>query len=164
MHEFSRFNALDNSITWLDDSMERLHMPDSAFDIVSCTCALGYVESIETAIYEIKRVLNPSGLLILTVDVFAQWKERHELLPYRFTKESLWKLLGKCGFTVAWSRLCRCNVGVINYANLRIRRKRSRNAILLRSIVAKTVRSYTHQLLRQGALGELVLVAKNLKR
>jgi ubiquinone/menaquinone biosynthesis C-methylase UbiE len=162
MDEFRQFYGLDDSINWKRAYLENLELPDNEFGIVCCTNALDHVEDIEAALSEIKRVIRHGGMFLLTLDIFAKEKDRNEGHPYSFTKDALLAVLQRCGFKVVWSQLSRRKIGVMNYADLRIRQKMSRNGVFIRRSIHEQLRSYAKQILGRGALGELVLVAKNI--
>jgi 2-polyprenyl-3-methyl-5-hydroxy-6-metoxy-1,4-benzoquinol methylase len=44
-----------------------LPFPDAAFDVVACIGVFGYMEDVDAAIVEIKRVLRPGGTLVLSI-------------------------------------------------------------------------------------------------
>lgn len=44
-----------------------LPFPDAAFDLVACIGVFGYMDDVDSAIREIKRVLRPGGTLILSI-------------------------------------------------------------------------------------------------
>jgi ubiquinone/menaquinone biosynthesis C-methylase UbiE len=46
---------------------QELPFPDAAFDVVACIGVFGYMEDVDAAIREIKRVLRPGGTLILSI-------------------------------------------------------------------------------------------------
>jgi SAM-dependent methyltransferase len=138
--------------------LEQLSLPANGYDIVCCTNALDHVEDVEAALQEIKRVVIPDGVLLLTVDVFANEMLRNVGHPYSFTFNELFQLLRRCGFRVEWRRLSRKKLGMMTYAEYRLQRKMTDQAILLKA-AQEQLRSYAKQLLRRGALGELLLVA-----
>jgi ubiquinone/menaquinone biosynthesis C-methylase UbiE len=46
---------------------QQLPFPDVAFDLVACIGVFGYMDDVDSAIREIKRVLRPGGTLILSI-------------------------------------------------------------------------------------------------
>lgn len=55
----------DSRITKYEASLENLPFKDNSFDIIVSRQCLHYVENLETAMKEIKRILKPGGLMIL---------------------------------------------------------------------------------------------------
>jgi SAM-dependent methyltransferase len=158
--EYQKLYAFDPSITWQRKYLESLNLPDGYFDVVCCTNTLDHVEDVQAAMREIRRVMAPQGHLLLTVDVFAREKQRNEGHPFSFTMLSLIDLLRSDGLEVVWKRLNRRKLGVMNYANCRLGRGMSRTAVFVRKGVRAELRSYAKQFMGQGALGEMVLIAR----
>jgi ubiquinone/menaquinone biosynthesis C-methylase UbiE len=70
MLEFSRqrLSKYDRSKYRLAQAeCSKLPFPDAAFDVVACIGVFGYMEDVDAAIREIKRVLRPGGTLILSI-------------------------------------------------------------------------------------------------
>jgi ubiquinone/menaquinone biosynthesis C-methylase UbiE len=76
---------VDMSIEWHESAAEDMALPDEAFDVVLCQLGLQFVTNQLAALREIRRVLAPSGRLILSVAgpagqmfvVLADAMERH---------------------------------------------------------------------------------------
>ena len=160
MDEFQRMYDIDQSIAWKREYLESLDLPAGEFDVVCCTNALDHVEDVGAAFREIRRVISPRGVFLLTLDVFAKETYRNEGHPYSFTRNSLLTLLQQHGFRIDWVRLSRRKIGVMNYANYRIRQGMSRMAVYLQKSVREQARSYAKQLVGRGALGELIITAQ----
>ncbi len=151
---------IDRRIRWLPSYMESLDLPSASHEIVCCSNALDHVEDVQAALHELRRVVTPQGTLLLTMDVFAAPVDRNEGHPFSFTVSSIATALRNSGFQIAWQRLDRRKLGMMNYANCRLRQGMTRKAVFLRRSIRQEVRSYAKQLIGRGALGELVLVAK----
>ena len=61
-----RFGHL-NKVSFSEGSIEKIEHPDSTFDQVICMAVLEYLETPDTALREIARVLRPDGIAIVTV-------------------------------------------------------------------------------------------------
>lgn len=73
-------------------SGERLPFPDEKFDAAFCSNCIDHVTNPAGVMGEVRRVLKPDGLFILTCEVFEQdLGERNAAHPWSMTKE---KLLG----------------------------------------------------------------------
>lgn len=46
---------------------ERLTIPDASYDLVACIGVFGYIDEVNSAISEIKRILRPNGKVIISV-------------------------------------------------------------------------------------------------
>lgn len=57
----------DSSITWHEASAEAMPLPDASFDVVLCQMGLQFMPDKPAALREMRRVLAPSGHLILSV-------------------------------------------------------------------------------------------------
>jgi ubiquinone/menaquinone biosynthesis C-methylase UbiE len=77
-----------------DCAAEHLFYPDNSFDAVVCTLLLCSVKYPQRALYEIHRVLRPSGKLIFIEHVAAF--NRPERLKWQKRFEPLWKTV-QCG-------------------------------------------------------------------
>ena len=64
-------------------SAEQLSFPDSAFDAVLCGFALPFVQRLDQALSEMRRVLTPGGRLVAATwgDEDARWAWLDDLLP-----------------------------------------------------------------------------------
>jgi len=70
MLEFSkqRLAAYDSSKYRLQRAeCQALPFPDATFDVVACIGVFGYMEDVDAAIREIRRVLRPGGTLVLSI-------------------------------------------------------------------------------------------------
>lgn len=83
--------------TWTGDICAMPQVPDSRYDTVVCHQVLEHVRSPCRAFDEIRRVLRPEGILILSVPHLSR---RHELPHdyFRFTQEGIELLLREHGF------------------------------------------------------------------
>jgi SAM-dependent methyltransferase len=76
-----------------------LPLPDYSFDAVFCSEVLEHVPDLQGSIFEIKRVLKPNGLLLLTVPFF--WMEHEKPHDYRrFTIDGIVKTLETNNFEI----------------------------------------------------------------
>jgi ubiquinone/menaquinone biosynthesis C-methylase UbiE len=76
MLAMARSISPDTSIEWYEASAEAMPLPDNAFDVVLCQMGLQFMEDKLVALQEMRRVLAPSGRLILNLpgpaaEVFA---------------------------------------------------------------------------------------------
>ena len=72
---------------------------DNAYDCAVCTELLEHTENPIIVLKEIKRILKPDGLLVLSVPFAVEIHERKSLKDYwRFTPSGLLLLLEQCGF------------------------------------------------------------------
>ena len=46
---------------------EKLDIPDNSYDIVACIGVFGYIDEVDTAIQEIRRILRPNGKIVVSV-------------------------------------------------------------------------------------------------
>lgn len=46
---------------------ENLSIPDASYDLIACIGVFGYIDEVDTAIREIKRILKPNGTVIISV-------------------------------------------------------------------------------------------------
>jgi SAM-dependent methyltransferase len=76
----------------LADVVTREFLPfdDESFDVVLCTQAFYYVEDPAAALAEIRRVLRPGGIVVITVPVV--WEYDRDNLEHRFTEPMLRRL------------------------------------------------------------------------
>lgn len=86
-----------HSPTWIGDICSMPQVPDARFDTVVCHQVLEHVRHPGRALEEIRRVLRPQGVLIMSVPHLSR---RHELPHdyHRFTQEGVALLLGDHGF------------------------------------------------------------------
>jgi len=78
---------------------EELPFRGGCFDIVLCIQVLEHVENPKRVLEEIKRVLRPNGVVVLSTHGF--WIEDHEIPDYwRWTFQGLAKILDECGFKI----------------------------------------------------------------
>jgi ubiquinone/menaquinone biosynthesis C-methylase UbiE len=107
--EAARKRWPDLDLVQIEDS--RLPFDDSSFDVATCTHVLEHVLDTQTLLSEIRRVLAPRGLLLLTVPYHGRLKnlaialgsfERHydplEPVVRFYTRRSLRDLLDAFGF------------------------------------------------------------------
>lgn len=82
----------------LDGSLERLPVPDAAFDAVVGTLVLCSVPSLDRALSEIHRVLRPGGRFVFIEHVAAE--DRPGRLKWQRRVEPFWKRIsGNCHLT-----------------------------------------------------------------
>lgn len=84
--------------TDLAGDVQRLPFAGRSFDAVFCSQVLEHVPEPLQALEEFRRVLKPSGYLILTVPHIS-WLHNEPHDYFRFTCHALRLLLGKAGFT-----------------------------------------------------------------
>lgn len=91
--------AADNPV--LRGDLERLDLPDAAFDAAVCGEVLEHLDDDAAAAAELHRVLRPGGLLLVTVpaDPYRyDWTDRWAGHRRRYTVPGLAGLLGDAGF------------------------------------------------------------------
>ncbi|HLP44243.1 MAG TPA: class I SAM-dependent methyltransferase [Candidatus Nanoarchaeia archaeon] len=80
-------------------TIESIPFPDNSFDSIVCTQVIGDVFDLEKAFAEIKRVLKPNGVALITESLLDPLHdEPHDF--WRFTEHSLRALSIRAGFTV----------------------------------------------------------------
>jgi SAM-dependent methyltransferase len=79
---------------------ERLPLPDASFDVAFCSNVLDHVDQPAGVISEIRRVLRPAAVLLLTVEVFPQVMLRDPAHPHCFTTQDVHEFLA-----TGWDRL-----------------------------------------------------------
>lgn len=79
--------------------IENLPFPDNSFDSIVCTQVLGDVFDLKKAFSEMKRVLKPNGVALITESLFDPLHdEPHDF--WRFTEHSLRQLTQEAGLGV----------------------------------------------------------------
>lgn len=93
-------------------SDEFLPFPDASFDLVTCYEAFHYVDDPVHGVAELRRVLRPGGMVLITVPFV--WEYDRTILEHRYTEPELAALLGgwedvrvveNGGRAVAWATL-----------------------------------------------------------
>jgi ubiquinone/menaquinone biosynthesis C-methylase UbiE len=89
---------------------EHLPFPDRHFSLVIIDNVIDHVNAADRVLKEIHRVLDPSGIMYLAVNIHTSWGAfLHRILanlrldpghPYTFTRESIRKFIEQVGFTV----------------------------------------------------------------
>lgn len=90
----------DNPV--LHGDLERLDLPDAAFDAAVCAEVLEHLDDDAAAVAELHRVLRPGGLLVVTVPANPyryDWTDRWAGHRRRYTVPGLAGLLEDAGFT-----------------------------------------------------------------
>lgn len=115
----------DPSCYYLLGNGEKLPYLDESFDRVVSVCALEHFSDHMVALHEIKRVLRPSGILVLSVDSLANpyvtdgLRAHHQRLyqaPTLFSRNFLCSCLEEVGLQVLESRsLFRSRIGHLLY-------------------------------------------------
>ncbi|AEG61042.1 class I SAM-dependent methyltransferase [Desulforamulus ruminis] len=85
------------------ESVTRLSFEDQSFDLVLCLDVLEHLENDQKALEELKRVLRPGGLLLITVPSFSWLWGRHDELNQhyrRYDSGELQQILQSAGFQV----------------------------------------------------------------
>jgi SAM-dependent methyltransferase len=95
-------------VTYVDGTGERLPFEDATCSLVIIDNVIDHTYSPRTILGEIRRVLQPDGLLYLSVNVHTAWgAQLHALLaalhidkghPFTFTSRSLRRLMAECGY------------------------------------------------------------------
>ncbi len=81
---------LNKEITWITAPTENLPFDENYFDLVFCTNGLDHYDRPVKSLKEIKRVLKPKGLLILTVDTFpTDLGYRNKKHPHTYTEKKI---------------------------------------------------------------------------
>jgi SAM-dependent methyltransferase len=81
-------------IRWVNGTAENLPYVPHSFDVVVCSNGVDHYASPELAIREMTRVLQPEGLIILTVNIFEMDKGRRDSQhTHTFTRDKLLGLL-----------------------------------------------------------------------
>ena len=81
--------------------LQRLDLPDSAFDAAVCAEVLEHLDDDAAALGELHRVLQPGGLLLVTVPANPyryDWTDRWAGHHRRYTVEGLRERMGAAGF------------------------------------------------------------------
>lgn len=94
--------AANPGIKILDGLAESLPFPDQSFQVVLAECVLSLSEPVEAALSEIKRVLLPGGILLLS-DVYARKQAVYGgcgMLRKLYTLPQLEALLQQAGFGI----------------------------------------------------------------
>lgn len=84
-YHIERFALKDVSIVQLDLNTHPLPYPDAGFDLVTCSEVLEYVENYRAVLREIRRVLKPGGLMVVTTPNVLNMKSRLRYLVCGFT-------------------------------------------------------------------------------
>lgn len=84
-----------SNVDFYADLDDETSLPDMKFDCIVATQVIMYMKNVETALYNLKRMLKVGGALILTVPgpLFHHSKNSHHM--YSFTEESLKYLCSK---------------------------------------------------------------------
>ena len=83
-YHIERFALRDVPITQLDLNTQPLHYPDASFDLVTCSEVLEHVENYRAVLREIRRVLKPGGLMVVTTPNVLNMKSRLRYLVCGF--------------------------------------------------------------------------------
>lgn len=75
-YHIERFALKDVPITQLDLNNQSLPYPDGSFDLVTCSEVLEHVENYRAVLREIRRVLKPGGLMVITTPNVLNMKSR----------------------------------------------------------------------------------------
>ena len=84
-YHIERFALKDVPITQLDLNTHPLPYPDASFDLVTCSEVLEHVENYRAVLREIRRVLKPGGLMVVTTPNVLNMKSRLRYLVCGFT-------------------------------------------------------------------------------
>ncbi len=79
--------------------IENLPFPDNSFDSIVCTQVLGDVFELKKAFMEMKRVLKPNGVALITESLFDPLHDEPNDF-WRFTEHSLNRLAKEAGLNV----------------------------------------------------------------
>ncbi|MFN3551297.1 MAG: class I SAM-dependent methyltransferase [Endomicrobiia bacterium] len=82
---------------------ENLNIDNDSFDVITCLDVLEHIEKDENLIKEFKRIVKPSGILILTVPSYMWlWSYWDEILGHkrRYNKKILFEKMQKVGFQI----------------------------------------------------------------
>lgn len=83
-------------VRWISGTAENLPYTPQCFDVVVCSNGVDHYESPEHAIAEMIRVLQPEGLILLTVNIFDVDKGRRDSQhTHTFTRDKFLGLLGE---------------------------------------------------------------------
>lgn len=86
----------------IESSIERIPLPDESVSIVLCTDVLEHVDDAR-ALQEIYRVLQPDGMLYVTVPIFQSlWNENDDYSHHfrRYERGELRERVARCGLRV----------------------------------------------------------------
>ncbi len=83
-YHIERFALKDVSIVQLDLNIHPLPYPDASFDLVTCSEVLEHVENYRAVLREIRRVLKPGGLMVVTTPNVLNMKSRLRYLVCGF--------------------------------------------------------------------------------
>lgn len=88
-----------NMPTWVGDLMSMPDVPSARFDAAICHQVLEHIRVPQSALSELRRVIKPGGILVISVPHLSR---RHELPNdfTRYTQEGLSAILTEAGFTV----------------------------------------------------------------
>ena len=67
--QYLKLGASKHSMEYSAAPSERIPFPDAHFDIVTCLNALDHVDDFDTTVKEIKRVVKPGGLFLLSTEI-----------------------------------------------------------------------------------------------
>lgn len=84
-YHIGRFALKDVPITQLDLNTHPLPYQDASFDLVTCSEVLEHVENYRAVLREIRRVLKPGGLMVVTTPNVLNMKSRLRYLVCGFT-------------------------------------------------------------------------------
>jgi SAM-dependent methyltransferase len=73
-----------SSVSQLDLNAQPLPYPDESFDLVTCSEVLEHVENFRAVLREIRRVLKPGGLMVITTPNVLNMKSRLRYLVTGF--------------------------------------------------------------------------------
>jgi SAM-dependent methyltransferase len=85
----ARAVSAQTSIEWLEGNAMGMPLPDAAFDAVVCQQGLQFVPDKLAALHEMRRVLAPSGRLVLSV-----WRSVAHASGFRVLEEALARRIG----------------------------------------------------------------------
>ena len=83
-YHIERFALKDVPVTQLDLNTHPLPYPDASFDLVTCSEVLEHVENYRAVLREIRRVLKPGGLMVITTPNVLNMKSRLRYLVCGF--------------------------------------------------------------------------------
>lgn len=83
-YHIERFALKDVPVTQLDLNTHPLPYPDASFDLVTCSEVLEHVENYRAVLREIRRVLKPGGLMVVTTPNVLNMKSRLRYLVCGF--------------------------------------------------------------------------------